>query len=194
MARHVSKAYANALEASKTFDNVIVIDSGHLSSGMGLMVLQAAEYAANGMAAPAIVKELENMKSRIRTSFVVTNTEYLARSGRISPKIDKVCQALMIHPEIMLKNSSMKVAALRIGTKDTAWRRYIASALGTVREIDKKTLFLTYAGLTCEELEEIEEQVKKIVTFEKIIRQKASPAISTNCGPGSFGLLFMLKD
>lgn len=194
MARHVSKAYGNALEASKTFDNVIVIDSGHLSSGMGLMVLQAAEYAANGMAAPAIVKELENMKSRIKTSFVVTNTEYLARSGRISPKIDQVCQALMIHPEIILKNSSMKVAALRIGTKDTAWRRYIASALGTMREIDKKTLFLTYAGLTNEELEEIEEQVKKIVTFEKIIRQKASPAISTNCGPGSFGLLFMLKD
>ncbi len=194
MARHVSKAYGNALEASKTFDNVIVIDSGHLSSGMGLMVLQAAEYAANGMAAPAIVKELENMKSRIKTSFVVTNTEYLARSGRISPKIDQVCQALMIHPEIILKNSSMKVAALRIGTKEIAWRRYIASALGTMREIDKKTLFLTYAGLTNEELEEIEEQVKKIVTFEKIIRQKASPAISTNCGPGSFGLLFMLKD
>ena len=49
MAQKVSIGYANALEAAKAFDNVIVIDSGHLSSGMGLMVLQAAKYAQNGL-------------------------------------------------------------------------------------------------------------------------------------------------
>lgn len=63
-----------------------------------------------------------------------------------------------------------------------------------MREVDKKLLFITYAGLTNEELKEIEEQVKRKIAFEDIIYQKASPAISTNCGPGSFGLLFMLKE
>ena len=33
MAEHVSCGYQNAKEASKTFDNVFVINSGHLSSG-----------------------------------------------------------------------------------------------------------------------------------------------------------------
>ena len=62
LAKNVSKAYENALEASRTFDNVIVIDSGHLSSGMGLMALCAAEYAANGMTNDSIVKEMEHVK------------------------------------------------------------------------------------------------------------------------------------
>lgn len=193
-AKNASKAYQHALEASKTFDNVVVIDSGHLSSGMGLMALCAAEYAANGMTADAIIKEVGSIKKCVKTSFIVTDTEYLARSGRVSQKINAFCKAFMINPVIILKNSSMKVGALRIGTRDYAWRKYITSTLNTRGEIDKKILFITYAGLTKEELEEIKEQVKKKVSFENIIFQKASPAVATNCGPGTFGLLFMLKE
>lgn len=193
MAKNVSHGYANALEASKMFDNVIVVDSGHLSSGMGLMVLQAADCAAGGLSADAIVSKMEYMKSRVRTSFIVDSTEYLARSGRISEKINKFCSALMLHPIIVLKKSSMKVGAIRIGKRSYVWKKYINSVLNSVGEIDKNTLFITHAGLTNDELKDIEEQVKSRVVFENVIYQKASPAISTNCGPGSFGLLFTLK-
>lgn len=194
MAKNVSQGYANALEASKIFDNVIVIDSGHLSSGMGLMVLRAAEYAADGMTADAIVNGMERMKMHVKTSFIVDSTEYLARSGRISSKINTLCKALMLHPIIVLRSSSMKVGEIIIGTKENARKKYITSTLTGMREIDKKILFITYAGMTKKELEDIEEQVKKKVSFEKVIYQKASPAISINCGPGSFGLLFVLKN
>ena len=68
MAQKVSKGYANALEASKTFDNVMVVDSGHLSSGMGLMVLRAAEYAAAGMTADLLVEKMNGMKQCVNTS------------------------------------------------------------------------------------------------------------------------------
>ena len=39
MAMHASQGYQNALEAAKSFENVTVLDSGHLSSSMGLVVL-----------------------------------------------------------------------------------------------------------------------------------------------------------
>ena len=194
IARNVSRGYENASEAAKAFDNVMVMDSGHLSSGTGLLALCAAEYVTTGMSSEAIVKELEELKKRIRTSFIVTSTGYLARSGRISEKVDKLCQAFMLHPVIRLKNSSMKVGAIHIGTREYVWKKYVKSVFHVTHNIDKKTLFITYAGLTTEELKEIEEQVKKQISFENIIYQKASPAVSTNCGPGTFGLLFMLKD
>ena len=194
MAKHVSRGYENALEASKTFDNVYVVDSGHLSSGMGLMVLRAAEYIADGMSADVIVRKLERMKTQVKTSFIVSSTEYLAMSGRISAKINAFCQAFLIHPVIILKNSRMKVGAIQIGTRDYTWKKYITSTLHTMGEIDRKILFITYAGLTNEELKEIERQVNSKGTFENIFYQKASPAIAVNCGPGTFGLLFMMKD
>ena len=193
-AKNASKAYENALEASKTFDNVIVIDSGHLSSGMGLMALCAAEAVESGMSAEAIVSEMKSVRKRVKTSFIVTDTEYLARSGRVSQNLHTLCRSFMIHPVIVLKNSSMQVGALRVGARDYAWKKYISSLFHTLGQIDKKTLFITYAGLTREELDEIKELVNQKVSFEHIICQKASPAVATNCGPGTFGLLFMMKD
>ena len=193
MAQKVSSGYDHALEAAKIFDNVIVVDSGHLSSGMGLMVLRAAELAAEGLNADDIVNEIEDMKTKVRTSFIVDSTEYLARSGRIASKIHAVCKALMLHPVLVLKKSSMKVGSIRVGARDFARKKYITSTLNGMGGIDTGTLFITYAGMSKEELENVEAQVKKRVEFQNIIYQKASPAISTNCGPGTFGLLFMVK-
>lgn len=92
-----------------------------------------------------------------------------------------------------LKNSKMVVGAIKIGTKKMAWKKYIESALKNEGRIDKELLFLTHAGLSYGELQEIEAAVREKITFEKIIYQKASPAISINCGTGAFGLLFMYK-
>lgn len=194
MAQKVSEGYANAVEASKTFDNVMVIDSGHLSSGMGLMVLRVAEYAAEGMTVDLILEKIKGMKQCVSTSFIVDSTEYLARSGRVSSRINTVCKAFLLHPVLILKNSSMKVGAIRIGTRNYVWKKYIISTLRTMREIDTNTLFITHAGLTKEELTEIAKQVRNKVAFKNVIYQKASSAISTNCGPGTFGLLFMLHN
>ncbi len=194
MAKNVSLGYENAKEASKTFDNVFVVNSGHLSSGMGMMVLRAAEYAAAGMSADAIVKEMEHLKMQVKTSFIVNSTDFLAYTGRISLKISTLCKAFMIHPVIALKNSNMKVGAIRVGTREYAWKKYIESTLSAIGKVDKRILFITYAGLTSEELKEIEDQVKRKVDFENIYYQKASPAISVNCGPGTFGIIYALKD
>ncbi len=193
MAKNASKGYDNSLKASRTFDNVTVVDSGHLSSGMGLIILEAAKCAEKGMAAEAILEEIGRLRKRARTSFIAGSTKYLARSGRISPKVSAICEACMLHPVITLKNSSMTVGSIRIGTRDTIWKKYIRSTLREPSRIDPELLFITYVSLNQKDLEEIEAQVKERVKFKQVIYQKASPAISVNAGPDTFGLLFLTK-
>lgn len=193
MAQNVSLGYVNAREACKDYENIIVVDSGHLTSGMGLVVLQAAKYAAEGMKAEAIAHELESMKRRTRTSFVMESTEYLARAGRLAYKVHEVCDALMLHPVIVLKNSSLKVGAIKIGSQDYVRSKYIAATLKDAERIDTETLFIAHTGLTKEELEDVKEQVQRKVKFRNVIYQKASPAISANCGPRTLSLCFVMK-
>ena len=193
MSGKVSKGYENALEASKSFDNVEVVDTGHLSSGMGFIVLQAAEYAADGMSQAEVIEKIQRMRSQVRTSFIVDDTEYLLRAGRISPRVNTICKAFMVHPVLVLKNSKMVVGAIQVGTQEAVWKKYTESVLKDAGRIDKRLLFITHAGLSYEELQEIEKTVRKKVHFEQIIYQKASPAISINCGMGAFGLLFKLQ-
>ena len=193
MAKKASKAYRHALEAAKTFDNVIVLDSGHLSSGMGLIVLEAAGCVEAGMGAEKIAAEVEQWKAKTQTSFIVDNTKYLMRTGRISARVNAICEGLMLHPVVCLKKSSMMVSSIFAGTRENVRRRYIRASLKSPELIDTKTVFITYAGLSKEELEWIAAEVRKYVVFENVIYQKASPAISTNCGPGCFGILYMRK-
>lgn len=193
MAQRVSRGYENAREAAKIFDNVIVIDSEQLSSGTGLLVLQAAALAVRGLTADEIARQLRQTQQKIQTSFIVDNTAYLARAGRMPAKLHKLCRALMLHPVIVLRHSAMKIGAVRIGTRNYAWKKYIEATFRHADSIDTRTLFITYAGLTADDLTGIEQAVSEKIRFERVIYQKASSAISINCGPGSFGLLFMLK-
>ena len=193
MAKNVSLGYVNALEAANAFENVIVVDSGHLTCGMGLMVLQAAKYAADGMSAEAIVHELEDMKKCVKTSFIMESTKYLARAGRLAPKIHELCDALMLHPVIVLKNSSLKVGGIKMGTQDYVRSKYISSTFRTTESVDTELLFIAHTGLTNEELDDVKEQVQKKVKFHNIIYQKASSAISANCGPRTVSLCFITK-
>ena len=194
MAKNVSMGYDNAREAAKTFENINVVDSGHLSCGMGLLVLHAAEYAASGMSSGDIIKKLERIRNQIKTSFVVNSTEYLAKSGRISPKINTICKTLLLHPILVMRNSSMVVGQIRMGTRDVTWKKYTRSTIRSMHNSDRNMLFIVYTGLQKEELKSIEEEVLKKIPFKTVIYQKASSAISINCGPGSFGFMYMLKD
>lgn len=194
MAQNTGKAYENALEASKTFDNVYVVDSGNLSGGLGLLVLHAALRASEGLTADAVAEDAERTRDRIKTSFVLDSTEYLARSGRIPQKLSTVCCNLLLHPVMVMKDSTMKLNRIVIGTRDFIRRKYIRSSLKVMGEIDRDTLFIAYSGMTRDELDKIEDQVKNTMRFRRVIFQKASPATSTNCGPGCFGMSFMMED
>ncbi len=179
-----------AEEAATEFDNVFVVDTGHLSSGQGLMAIEAARLAENGMSTEEILKCMNKMKSHVYTSFVVDSMDYLARAGQIGNSAARACKAFMIHPIITLKKGKMGVGRIFLGTRERAWERYVATAFRVPGKIDRRMLFITYVGMTQKELEKINEMVSRRIEFDKVYFQKASPAIAVNCGPGTFGLLF----
>ncbi|MBQ4275981.1 MAG: DegV family EDD domain-containing protein, partial [Lachnospiraceae bacterium] len=178
-----------AMEASKAFDNVTVIDSGHLSSGQGIMALEAAKMASKGKSNEEIVEELNNLKNKVKTSFVLDDIDYLARSGQINPKIANIVKSVSGHPIIALKNGRIVLGGMLFGSRRFAWKKYIDSTLKNSGRIDKGILFVTYVGLTNKEMDWIRERIDEKAEFEEIYFQKASPAIAVNCGPGTFGLL-----
>ena len=182
-----------AKEAAADFENVFVVDSGHLSSGQGLMAIEAARLAATGMNSADIIARLENMKSHVYTSFIVDTLDYLARAGQIGNRVAVVSKALMIHPVLALKKGKMVVSKVFCGTRERSWERYIKTVFHVPGKIDKRMLFVTYVGMTQKELESVEKIIRSRMEFEHIYFQKASPAIAVNCGPGTFGLLFFTQ-
>ena len=93
--------------AAMEFENVYVIDSANLSTGVGLLVLEAATMAREGMNANDIVAKIEEFKPLVRASFVVDTLTYLHRGGRCSSVAALAGGVLKLHPKIVVENGKM---------------------------------------------------------------------------------------
>ena len=193
MAKHTSQGYANALEAAKSFENITVLDSGHLSSSLGLAVLYAASMAENHASKEEIIEAVEGFKKRISSAFIVDSTHMMRQAGHLSKRIQTLCDTLLLHPIIVLRKSRMAVGGMEIGDFPRVAKRYVRRVLRDTENIDRRMLFITYAGMDERSLAYIQDLVRQHCQFERIYLQKASAAIASNCGPRSFGLLFMRK-
>ena len=194
MAKYASQGYYNALEAAKSFENVTVLDSGHLSSSMGLIVLYAASMVEHHASKADVVRNVKRLRNYISSAFIIDNTQMMCQSGRISKRIHVLCESLLLHPVIELRKSKMAVAGMRMGNFAHVAKSYVRSVLRDAGNIDKRVLFITYAGMDEKSLLYIQNLVRQYCPFERVYLQKASSAIASNCGPRSFGLLFMKKN
>lgn len=194
MAKNVGKGYYNALEAAKSFENVTVVDSGHLSSSLGLAVLHAVYMAENRVPKAEIVKSVKKLRRFISSAFVIDSTHMMCQAGQISKRIQVLCDSLLLHPVIVLRKSKMVVGAMEMGDFTRVARSYIKKVLRDPKNIDRRILFITYAGMDEKRLQYIQYYVRQHCPFDRVYLQKASSAIACNCGPGAFGLLFMKKN
>ena len=88
----------------------------------------------------------------------------------------------------------MVVGSVEMGNFARVVRRYIRKLFMNIGDIDRRILFITYAGIDEKGIQYIRELVEEHCPFDRVYLQKASSAIASNCGPGSFGLLFMKKN
>ncbi|MBQ9460086.1 MAG: DegV family EDD domain-containing protein [Oscillospiraceae bacterium] len=190
LSSQIGTGFSVASGARQTFGNATVVDSAQVCYGAGLLVTAAAEMAKGGASVTQITRELEELKKDIHTSFLVRDTDYLTRAGRLDHNFNRVAGAFMLSPMITVQNGKLKVGRVLSGQKEHVWRQYISLALRTSRPIDKKRIFVGYAGLSDEDLHFIGEEIKRRVDFKEIVFGCVSPAIAINCGPGTFGLAY----
>lgn len=170
---------------------VTVIDSEHLSTGLGHMVLQAVALRDMGRSAAEIAQAMKEMKRRVSSTFIVPNADYLYRMGKVGKVVKGVSNIFLVHPVLCVKRGRITVKSLRVGNYERAVARYVRGELRNAKRIDKAQLFITHAGCPMKILSQIKEEAARLCPFERVTVTKASAAISTNCGPQTVGVLFV---
>lgn len=192
-ARYVSKGFRVAAAAVKDMEEIYVVDSGHLSAGMGILVMEAADMAQRGAGCDLILQELERNKEKVSTTFVVESTLALYRNKRISKRTFDICELLKLHPILKLGNSKMYPAGLCVGNRRNFVRAYLNWVLSDKKTIDTEVAFLITAGCSYEFQQIIRQELEKKIQFKRVINNTASGTIACNCGAGAFGILFKRK-
>ena len=189
----ISEEYANAVEASKTFGNVTVINTHSTSTSVGVLAMIAARLAQQNVRMEEIVSQVKSAAEMLKSSFVIKNTDFLARRGLVSPAVNNILNTLWLRPVLRMKDEKFGVHKFLFGNDRKCYAKFIKESLSSKVHPDKEFVFVTYAGIDEKDLEFIEEQIKSVVDFKHIIFQKASAGLVSNTGPGTFGLTFFEK-
>ncbi len=185
-------SYPNAVEASKTFDNVHVVNSGHLAGALGAMCMLAAKAAAEGAETEEILGMIDRIRLNVKAEYILQNLDYLTEAGQIGRFFAKIVRAFSLHPVVYVNNTKMKMYRAYMGGTKRAWAKYIKRILknGVVAE-DQVAVFGT--DLKRQDREYITEQIQKHVKFKSVQFFNASSVMAFNCGPGSFGIVTIKK-
>ena len=190
----MSSSYNNCILAAEDLemtDRVHVIDSANLSTGIGLQVIKAAELAAAGMTASEIAAEIEKIKGKVRASFVVDTLTYLYRGGRCSGVSAFLGSALRLHPRIEVIDGAMHPEKKYRGKNTRFIIDYVRDMENDLRSAVRDRVFITHSGCDREIVEDVRAYLEGLGRFDEILETTAGAVISSHCGPGTLGVLFI---
>lgn len=191
MAQNISTGFRYASAAAQSFDNVTVVDSEHLSNGMGLLVMCAAYFAENGFTSEEILNRLADLKNQITTSFIMPSADVLHKYGKFSHRLYQLCKMFDLHPSMTLKKGKLTLNGVYTNDMKYSYTNFIRKTLRGKKNIDTQLLFITYSGCSSQQLKDFIEETEKCQKFDRIILQKTSATISSNCGLGTMGVSFI---
>lgn len=181
---------AEALDAE---DHVWCMDSQNLSTGVGLLVIEAAIMAQEGRSAKEIVEHIEELRPLVRSSFVVDTLTYLHRGGRCSSVAALAGGMLKLHPEIIVADGKMTAAKKYRGKIHKAIHDYIRDLEPGLKNAKPDRVFITHSGCEQDILDDVYNYLKELNIFDEILITRAGGVISSHCGPGTLGVLYIEK-
>lgn len=174
-------------------DKVTVIDSENLSTGIGLLVLKAATMVKEGKTRAEICETIGAIKEKVSASFVVDTLTYLHRGGRCSSVAALAGGVLKLHPKIVVSNGSMSADKKYRGKMSNVIMDYVKDMEDKLKQADKSRVFITHSGCEQEIIDKVYAYLEDMNYFDEILVTRAGGVISSHCGPGTLGVLFVEK-
>ncbi|MCM1365101.1 MAG: DegV family protein [Faecalibacterium sp.] len=186
----ISSCFQNAQFAANGFDNVFVVDSLSLSAGMALLAIEADKLRNMDKPASEIAHALEVLRTKISTSFILENTEYLYKGGRCSPIQNLGANLFSLRPSIDVVGGKLMPGKKYKGNPSQARIKYIDDKLKENPVINGDTCMLNYSDIDESEVNEIVAHLKETSPFKEVIVNEAGCCISAHCGKGTMGIIF----
>lgn len=192
----LSGTYQAALVAQSNFDEgrVQIIDTQNLSSGGGLLALKACDFRDKGLSASEIKAEVDKLVPRVRSQFAIQTMEYLYKGGRCSALSMFLGSVLSIKPIIQVNNGKLDVYKKSVGKMTRALDQMLEDYYELFDKVDKDYVMITHS-LADKSAAYMKEHIQNHSKLPKaLLETTAGCVISTHCGKGTIGILYILAE
>ena len=187
----LSNSFNAARLAAEDLEGVFVVDSRMLSTGIGLLAIEAAECRDRGMEAAEIAEHLEGLTDKVSTSFVLDTLEFMWKGGRCSGITALGANLLRLKPALEMKDGKLGVYKKYRGSIEHVYEQYIRERLQG-KKVRPGHIFITESGeIDPAVIEKLEALIKELSGCREVHHTTAGCTVATHCGPKTLGVLFI---
>lgn len=174
-------------------DRLFGIDSSSLSTGSGLLALKMAKLRDEGKSAKEIYEEVQPLAAKLSAKFVLDRLDYMKKGGRCSAIVALFGHLFHIHPVLIMKDGKLIVEKKPRGPIKNAYKEMLDELKNDLPNIDMDHVMITHAGVDKEDLDYLYNEVAKLVDPSIISITRAGCVVSSHCGYGTIGILYIKK-
>jgi DegV family protein with EDD domain len=162
---------------------VEVIDSLHVSMGLGNLCLTAARRATEGDSLESIVATVLDQRERTKLYGTLDTLEFLKKGGRVGNARALLGSMLAIKPVVEVLNGVVEEAG-KVRTRSKALRLLVDK----VKEGPVENLAVLHGNAP--DLDELIDMLDPLVGRDEIVVGQIGPVIGTHAGPRVIGVTF----
>ncbi len=170
-------------------DRLYIIDSKKASTGLGLLVLEAARMAKGGADADTILKRIEEMQKQVRCLFTVNNLEYLVKGGRISKTAGFLGNVLDIRPILHFDKDGFIVPIDKIRGRKAVLKKIMKTIQEDGVDLQKQTVGVSH-GACPEDADFMYDFFKNEIGAKEVVMGRIGPVIGSHVGPGTLAVFY----
>jgi DegV family protein with EDD domain len=165
-------------------ERIVIVDSGSVCAGLGLMAVAAANAIAAGADASAAAARARELRAELKILFAVDTLEFLRRGGRIGGAQAWIGSTLRIKPILAIESEIVPVE--RVRTWGRAFERMVAH-LDSLRENGMDRFFIQHIQ-AADQAEKLAQRGEAIYGRPPEFVSEMGPVIGAHAGPGLIGV------
>ena len=199
MSSGISGAYQSAVMAARELREeypqrrLVVFDTRAASLGEGIQVLHAATCREAGYTLDETVRELAELRPRIRQIFTVDDLMHLHRGGRVSGVAAAVGTALRIKPLLKGDEAGRIVVFGKVQGRKRSVRALADNFAANAELLGRWPIGIAHAGCRDEALA-LAAMLKEYDPKARIILVDYEPVTGSHVGPGALAMFYVAKE
>ncbi|MBR5283890.1 MAG: DegV family EDD domain-containing protein [Clostridia bacterium] len=182
-------SYQSAVIAGEGRDYVTMIDTRHVSTGQGAIVITLAEEMAKHpeWTLEQVIEAAHDLIDRAAMCFMPDDLAFLRAGGRVSNVAALGARILSLHPIIEVLNGRL-MATKKYRGKMIKVVTDVVSDYADAYNLDREVLWLIYTIDLGEDVRKAAEQTAMEKGFSRVRWIQTGGVITTHAGPGAFGM------
>lgn len=199
MSSGISGTYQSAVMAARELREeypqrrLVVFDTRAASLGEGIQVLHAATCREAGYTLDETVRELAELRPRIRQIFTVDDLMHLRRGGRVSGVAAAVGTALRIKPLLKGDEAGRIVVFGKVQGRKRSVRALADNFAANAELLGRWPIGIAHAGCRDEALA-LAAMLKESDPKARIILVDYEPVTGSHVGPGALAMFYVAKE